>query len=189
MKTTLLAALLGLLVATSAHAIPISYNATLSDGVPVTGQISATNTASAPVGAQYYSFSATAGSMVNVVGDRLEGAFDMAFWIYQGLFVDTNDFGASFSFAGPGFIAFGDDQDAPNIAGPFGDPNITFTAGTTGFYTVAVTNFASGNPGQDGLFDFQLVARGVNNVPAPGGIALLGLGLAALAAVRRRKSA
>jgi hypothetical protein len=43
----------------------------------------------------------------------------------------------------------------------------------TGFYTVAVTNFASGlDAGPNGLFEFQLTATGIQNVPEPASIAV-----------------
>lgn len=188
MKHKLIAVLLGLGMALSANASPISYNQNLQDGVPVVGQISDANTETNPVGAQYYSFFAIAGSSVTVIGDRLEGAYDMAFWLFQGLFNDTNAFGGSFDATDAGFIAFGDDEDSANIAGPFGDPRETFVAPSTGYYTVAVTDFASGASG-DGVYDYQLVARGIQNVPEPASLGLIGLGLFGVAAMRRRNRA
>ena len=193
MKLKLLGISLGFLFTMAVQATPISYT-NLANGVPVTGQISATHTYNNPVGAQYYSLYAAAGTMVNVVGARLEGTYDMAFWVFRGLFMDTNDFGGEFSYTAPPFVTIGDDENAPNVPGPYGDPNTRFFAGTAGFYTIAVANFVSGDPGSDGLFDFRLVAFDIQNtpnvqaVPAPAVLALMGLGLVLLVFAHRRLS-
>ena len=97
------------------------------------------------------------------------------------LYTDTTDFGGI--FPGPAvFSVFGDDEDpAP---GPFGDPHVAFIAPLTGNYTIAVTNFQSaGTP----PYDFDLVARGITGVPEPSTYAMMGLGIAALGLLRRRK--
>ena len=186
MKKSLLAAIAALAVAGSANAAPITYLGTLQPATPVLE----VNTQGAgnqndPVGADYWGFYADAGDAITVFGDRMDadGHYDMSFWILFGQFADTNDFGASFDFADSSFAAFGDDQDAPNFPGPFGDPRVVFVAPSSGFYTIAVTNFLSdaGPPNS-----YRLQANGVN-VPEPLTLSLLGLGLAA-AAVRRRRS-
>jgi len=165
-------------------AVPITYTATLYDGIPVIGTISQPNgEPSNPVGAVYYSFFANVGASVTVTGARLSGPYDMSFWVLQGLYTDTNVFGSDLSSLG--YIAFGDDQLPPNLPGPYGDPRVTFVAPSTGFYTVAVTNFASnGTP----PYDFRLTATGISEatIPEPGTWTLAALGLLALFARRRR---
>jgi hypothetical protein len=163
------------------HADLIVYTGQLSPGVPFPGTISEFAGFDDPTTAVYYSFRATAGSLVDAFGDRLEADYDMSWWVFQGLFANTSAFAgglsSGFDSSDPGFIAFGDDEDDPNIPGPFRDPHTTFVAPTTGFYTIAVTNFASGLS-DDGFFDFQVTATGINPptaaaVPEPSGIVLL----------------
>jgi PEP-CTERM motif-containing protein len=166
----------------TAQAVPIVYSGNITPYVPVVDVINqAAGNQSNPVGAEYWSFYATAGTPVEVIGDRLDGGFDMSYWIFQGTFADTAVFGASFDAGDPGYLFFGDDQDPPNIPGPFGDPHFNFVAPVTGYYTIAVTNFlSSGQP----PYDFQL---NVLTTPEPGSMILLGTGLASLAGVARRR--
>lgn len=185
-KTTMRHILLSLLLLSALPlcAVPIIYTATLYDGVPVAGTIYQPNgQPSNPVGAVYYSFFANAGASVTVTGARLSGPYDMAFWVLQGLFADTDVFGGD--LASLGYIDIGDDELPPNLPGPFGDPRSTFIAPSTGFYTVAVTNFASGGTPP---YDFLLTATGISEaaIPEPGTLGLAAIGLLALLAIRRR---
>jgi hypothetical protein len=169
------------------EASTIAYNSALSDGVPVTGQISDAAGEYDPVNAQYYYFTANGGDSVVVFGDRLEAAYDMSFWLFFGLFADTNQFGVSFDSLDSTFAFFGDDQDSPNISGGlWGDPRFSGTVPFSGYYTVAVTNYISA-PSGDGFYDFRLQADGVSSsVPEPATMLLLGSGLIALWVFRKK---
>jgi len=179
---------------TLAEAVPIVYVATLQDGVVIAGvnnQDPVPGSYEDPDGATYYRFQATAGNLVTVTGQRQDGFYDMAFWIYSGTYADTDDFGPIFDFT-PDFIEFGDDDLPPALPGPHGDPEVSFNAPNTGWYTIAVTNFLS-DPGELPNH-FTLVANGIDDVtppeavPEPGTILLLGAGISGIVAKRRRRS-
>lgn len=161
-------------LAAPASAVPIVYSGNLQNGVAVAGvNTQSAGSSSNPIGANYYSFFANAGDNVTVFGDRQAGHYDMSFWVFRGTYTDTNQFGPSFPGLQAGnLIGFGDDQDPPNLPGPFGDPRINFIAPTTGLYTVAVTNFlsSSGPPNP-----FTLQVNG--NTPEPASLAVFGLGM------------
>jgi hypothetical protein len=84
----------------------------------------------------------------------------MSWGIWSGLYNDTNQL--TFFF-GANFIAYDDDEDLPNIVGPFGDPHFGPSILPAGIYTLAVTNFLSsaGPPNP-----FVINATGVTPEPA-----------------------
>ena len=172
-----------------ANAGPIAYNSILSNGITVAGANTQPNDSpSDPVGAEYYAFFATAGDNIDISGIRLVGEYDMTFWVFNGLYADTTDFiGGSLPGGGASFSLLGDDQDPPNIAGPYGDPHVSFSAPYSGAYTVAVTNFlSSGDPPY--AFELTMTGSTAAPVPEPSTLALFslgGIGLAYRAICRR----
>lgn len=183
MKRAALALLAVTLGTAQLAAVPIVYEGQLFPGVPVSGiNNQPPLSGDEPIGANYFYFFANAGDPIVVYGNRQAGHYDMAFWVFLGLFTDTDQFGLDFDFSDPGFIDFGDDEDPPYILGPFGDPRVTFVAPVTGYYTVAVTNYFS-DDGPPNPFTLTF-----NIVPEPGTFCLLGLGAVAVVACSGRWS-
>jgi hypothetical protein len=184
MRRFFMAAAAIVLVASSTLATPIVYQQPLMPagaqnvpGVNTQGPGNQTNTN----GATYHYFYAQAGSLVTLNGNRERGPYDMSFGIWQGTYADTNDL----AFFDANFIAFGDDEDAPNIPGPFGDPRSSFIAPTNGFYTVAVTNFLSSDGGTVNPYNLDIIGNA--NTPEPASMALFGgIAVAGIAGLRRR---
>ena len=181
MAAAIAAALLG--AAASAEAVPITYDGTLTSALTVNGVTAqAPFLFDEPIGADYWRFSAPAGADVVVTGRRTAGHYDMALWVFAGLFTDTDQFAGPFDQFTPGFVARFDDEAAPFVKGPFGDPQGTFRAVAGGLYTIVVTNGLS-DPGTPNSYALTL-----STVPEPGTLGLLGVGLWGLAARRRRKA-
>ena len=171
---------------TTIQASPIIYAGALTSGVTVTGSNSQpSGSEDNPVGAEYYSFTATAGDTIDIFGDRLVGGYDMSFWVLDGVYTDTTEIiGGSFPGTQALFSRFADDEDPPNIAGSFGDPHETFVAPFTGSYTVAVTNFASAVAGP---YPFELTMVAVPEPTTLGVLSIGAIGMVARAARRRRQ--
>lgn len=131
----------------------------------------------------YYTFTAAAGSTVNYSAARTTGALDPAIFIFQGNMGGTPFDGSNPYTSSPwlGFtqLDFADDDVAPALPGPYGDPVGSFIAPATGTYTLVILSSVSSAAGPDGL-GYMLTVT-----PTPGAAAALGLG--ALAGLRRRR--
>ncbi|MEO7270368.1 MAG: alkaline phosphatase PhoX [Vicinamibacterales bacterium] len=171
-----------LMSAAAAEAVPITYDGTLTSAVTASG-VSTRDPFQfdEPVGADYWRFSAPAGATVLVTGRRTAGHYDMALWVFAGLFTDTDQFAGPFDQFTPGYVARFDDEAAPFVNGPFGDPQGSFRAVAGGLYTVVVTNGLS-DPGSPNAYTLALSA-----VPEPGTVALFGAGLVGVARRLRRR--
>lgn len=181
-----------------AAADPITYDGELTAGVTASGEL--------PTGdyydardADFWQFWATAGDAVTVAVERVDSDLDPAQWIYAGLYSDTSDGALTagthyFQNSLPAFVAFADDN-IPN-PGPWGDPLSAFVAPNTGWYTVAVTEYASGPLPTDGDYDYEITVRGITGnpprqspVPEPAMLALVTCGICGVFVSRRRKAA
>ena len=179
---------------TSAYAVPVTAEGTLSDGVTAFGAVSPDGDFDDPDSAlsDYWYFSGNFGDTVTVTVNRLEEAFDPSFWVFAGMITDTDFFNGVIDGSDPGFIDFGDDE-IPN-PGPFGDPFAEFelTLPMTGIYTIIVTNFLSGTDDGDGLFPYSIVATNIDStseIPIPAAALIFPLGIAGLQIVRKRRKA
>lgn len=169
--------LAGLALSGAARADLIPYEGVLTLDNPDFGQVEPGSDFG-----DWWFFTATAGERITITGRRLEAALDPAFDLYFG-FGDTDLLE---------FVGFADDELPPFIApGPFGDPQLTFTAAQTGTYSIHLWSFASDDPGPDGFYDY-LIALTPAPVPEPAmfglfGAGLAGLGLAGRGLARRRR--
>jgi len=189
LKRFVLPAVALLSATTAAEAAVLTYNGTLTPNVTQLGFTPPVgNTGLDPSLWSYWQFSATAGEEFYIEVDRISGVLDPAAGVFAGTFTDTDDLLPFFDIYGGD--AFGDDEDAPAVFGPYGDPNFYFQASMSGIYTLAIASMASGLDPQLLAFGYQVTLRPLNNnigTPEPGMIGLLGLGLAGIAAARRRR--
>ena len=173
-----------------AAADPITYEGTLTSGVTQAGELP-DGTFNDARDANYYRFWATAGDNVVVVVERVDSAMDPLERIYSGLYGSTTDpllAGADNVFDNTATFVIAADDEIPN-PGPFGDPRAAFTAPVTGWYTVAVNEWASDPVPNDGDYDYQITVRGNtgNPVPEPTMLALLACGACGVVVSRRRR--
>lgn len=170
---------------TTAKADLISYEGTLSDGVSSEGEVLGDYNSPSSDLADYWTFFGNMGDIVTITVNRIDSALDPALWIFAGIFGDDSVFGATLNAGDAGYLGFADDQ-IPH-AGPFGDPTITLalTLPGTGQYTAIVTNFASGASDR---YRYNITGQGIVNVPEPGTLALLGIGLLGMGLTRRKKT-
>ena len=177
-------------IATPAAAVPIlGYQGQLLPGVVVNGVVESVDDPATGLGYDFWSFAGTAGAVITITGHRAEAGFDMYFELYEGTATDTDDLF---------FLASADDEltEPPGLEGPFADPQLlSFVLPSTGLYTIMVLDSIGDDDGGDGLYAYTLLAEGTDPdpgpvaVPEPASFMLLGVGLASLRVLRRRRSA
>jgi hypothetical protein len=171
----------------SASAVPIVYEGTLTDGVFGFGNVPLNadgNGNDNPADWEWWNFHAVTGDVVTIEVNRLIGSIDPVSQASFGLAADSSPMlliTDPIAPAGNIWMAGGDDNQPPNVPGPFGDPFYMFVAPSTGFYSVVVGNFLGGSPGAPG--EYSIVIRGIT-IPGPASAAVFGLGALAL---RRRR--
>jgi len=187
-KTALATVALALAAWGPAHAVPISYEGTITAGTPVTGSVTGngweTETAA---GVDFWRFSGVAGQSFSVRGTRLNPNLDPALTLYFGTTTaDASLFLHDADWGGLTFLAIADDE-VPVASGPGADPLLSnFRLPFTGLYTIAIGGFSSNGAGP---FDYSMQTTQVTAVPEPENVMLMAAGLAALLVSQRRRKA
>lgn len=150
----------------------------LTSGILESGVVSGSSTYNGVDGATFYRFAANKGDSVTIAIHNPD--YDIGFWIFDGSFYPNapvlTDFGGdgTFNSTDDGYIAevgFGDDFE------DFAENDIS--------YLIAVTSYFQSSEPRDG--NYSIMATAQQTVPEPGSVALIGLALAGIAVMRRRK--
>jgi hypothetical protein len=198
-------ALLGLQLTAAADPVHqlVPYEGVLENGIAQYGDIPQSPSAGPgnALYADYWMFWATAGDVVTVEVKRQQPELDPAFYLYDKTFVWTTGTGISDGTNnlenGTHLINFSDDEMPPaGGVGPWGDPHESFVAPLTGWYTVAIGEYASWSlPPGDYDYDYRVKVegntgrQGSSPFPEPALAALALCGICGVAVSRRRRKA
>lgn len=171
----------------SAEAAAVGFRGTLVNGVTQNDTVLPDDNADNPAGWSFWRFFGTAGDTATVTVRRLVGDLDPALGVWFGTEADTSNYSSLFDDGlTTTLVASADDELPAAIAGPFGDPEAMFTLDQTGFYTVAVSSYASNFASGPLPYSITLTGASATPVPTPALLpGLIGLGLGVL---RKRKA-
>lgn len=188
-------------IAGQLSAAPITYEGTLTPGLPVTGSVKgagATNCGLCGHGGidtlDFWSFSALAGQTVTLLGTRLDDNLDLAFAVYSGITsVDASartgvPIFVSGTVLGLGLLAVGDDE-IDRSPFPWGDPLVSILIPANGDYTVAVSAGIGSGPDPSSAYQLFMIVTDIDvqEIPEPSTYAMLATGLAGLALAARKR--
>jgi hypothetical protein len=173
--------LASMLMGAPAQAAPVTYAGTLTPGSSVVGD--ANHAPGGPFSSPdlwtFYTFTATANQLLDVVVRRTTGDLDPFFGLWFGQESDTLAyFDMVSSSTSSSWLGFADDELPPLFAGPGGDAELTFLTPGTGAYVIAVAGLsATGSALAD---SFVITVAPPGQVSEPASTALLAFALAVL---------